>query len=86
MRGSVGPSAASDYAVIAIASRSGASVTRIAVIPVIPAIFRPIPNIAVDVVKTLGIGTEPVDAHGRLPPLVLRTVVAFVVGLVRRDR
>ena len=86
----ISPGAASDDAVIAIPSRSCASVTRIAVIFVVPAIFRPIPNVAVNVVKTPRVRTKTVHAYGLLrPPALLALSVSFValvVGLVRRDR
>src|SRR5262245_31366883 len=68
MVGIIRPGAASHDAVAAVPRRPGGSVTRIAVVLVIPAIFRPIPNVAVDVVKTPRICTEGVHAHGLLPP------------------
>ena len=87
--GAISPGAASDDALIAIPSRSGASVTRIAIIIVVPAIFSPIPNVAVHVVKTPRICMEIVHAYGLLPPLSLGaltiSVAAIVIGLVGRD-
>src|SRR5262245_56542140 len=90
MVGAICPGAASDDAVAAIASRSGASVTRITAVLVVPAIFRPIPNVAMDVVKSPRICTETVHAHSLLPPLALGAlsvrVVSIVIGLIGRDR
>src|SRR5262245_43525985 len=74
----------------AVSARPCGSVARIAAVRLVPAILRPVPDIAVHVIKTPGIGQKAVHHNGCIAPLAERTAsignASVVVGLVGRNR
>ena len=81
------PGTAADNMRQAVAGRARASVTRIALVAVIPAVCRPIPHVAVYVEKSPGVCLEAVDRDGLRPIRAFHAVsiciIAVIIGLVR---
>ena len=84
------PSAATNNTTMAISSVSCVTIPRISAVAFVPAILRPLPNIAVNIVKSPRIRLEAVDWHSLPAIFALRAAprvqeVSVIVCLVWCD-